>query len=100
MAEMRTDDATLQAEASNFERIASDLTKEIRTVESTGGELQSLWQGQASTAANAALGRFQTAGEKQIQELTEILTNIRQAAGQYSASDQEAQQSLSSKMNF
>jgi ESAT-6 family protein len=100
MAEMRTDAAALQAAAANFERIAADLTKEIRTVESTEGNLKSLWQGQASTAASAALARFQSAGEKQIQELNDILTNIRQAAGHYSKADEEAQQSLASKMQF
>lgn len=100
MAEMRTDAAALQAEASNFERIAGDLTKEIHSVESIGGELKSLWEGQASNAAGSALVRFHEAGQKQIQELNDILTNIRQAAGSYSKADDEAQQSLASKMQF
>jgi WXG100 family type VII secretion target len=100
MAEMKTDAATLSAEASNFDRISGELQRVIASVESTGGELASHWTGQAGTAAQQALGRFHEAGQAQIKTLTEISGNISQAGIQYSKADDEQASSLSSQMNF
>ncbi|GLE52676.1 WXG100 family type VII secretion target [Mycobacterium montefiorense] len=61
MAEMKTDAATLSAEASNFDRISGELQRVIQTVESTGGELAGHWRGQAGAAAQQALQRFHQA---------------------------------------
>src|ERR1700728_2895105 len=100
MAEMRTDAAALSAEASNFDRISSELQQVISTVESTGGELASHWRGQAGTAAQQALTRFHEAGQAQIKALSEISSNIHNAGIQYSKADDEQASSLSSQMNF
>lgn len=100
MAEMKTDAATLAAEAKNFDRIAGDLKNQIATVESTASALQGQWRGQAGAAAQAALARFHEAATKQIQELNEISTKIHAAGGQYSSADEEQHQSLASQMKF
>ena len=97
---MRTDSATLSAEASNFDRIANELQQVIRQVESTGGELAGQWRGQAGAAAQQALLRFHEAGQAQIKALGDISTNIGQAGKQYSSADDEQASSLSSQMNF
>lgn len=100
MAEMKTDAATLSAEASNFDRISGELQRVIQTVESTGGELAGHWRGQAGTAAQQALQRFHEAGQAQIKALSEISQNIHGAGIQYSSADDEQASSLSSQMNF
>ncbi|OBI59765.1 WXG100 family type VII secretion target [Mycobacterium sp. E796] len=100
MAEMRTDAATLSAEASNFDRISGELQQVIGTVESTGGELASHWRGQAGTAAQQALQRFHEAGQAQIKTLSEISNNIHSAGIEYSKADDEQASTLSSQMNF
>lgn len=100
MAEMRTDAATLAQEAGNFERISGDLKTQIDQVESTAASVQAQWQGAASAAFQAAVVRFQEAGNKQKAELDDITTNIRQAGIQYTKADEEQQQALSSQMGF
>lgn len=100
MADMKTDTAILMQEASNFERISADLKTQISQVESTAASLQSQWVGQAGSAAQAAVLRFQEAANKQKAELDEILTNIRQSSGQYLKSDEEQQHALSAQMGF
>jgi WXG100 family type VII secretion target len=100
MAEMKTDAATLRAEASNFDRIGGELQSVIGQVEQTGNELASHWKGQAGVAAQQALARFHEAGQAQIKTLSEISNNIQGAGIQYSAADEEQASSLSSQMNF
>jgi WXG100 family type VII secretion target len=100
MAEMRTDAAALSAEASNFDRISSELQQVISHVESTGGELAGHWRGQAGAAGQQALARFHEAGQAQLKALSEISNNIHNAGIQYSKADDEQASSLSSQMNF
>jgi WXG100 family type VII secretion target len=100
MAEMKTDAATLRAEAANFDRISNELQQVIRGVESTAGELAAQWRGQAGTSAQQALQRFHEAGQAQIKALTDISANIQTAGIQYSTSDEEQASSLTSQMNF
>jgi WXG100 family type VII secretion target len=100
MAEMRTDAATLSAEAANFDQISGELQRVIAGVEQTGGELSSHMVGQAGTAAQQALVRFHEAGQAQIKALNEISSNIHGAGIQYSKADDEQASSLSSQMNF
>lgn len=100
MAEMRTDAAALQAEAANFDRIASQLQQVMSQVESTGSELTSHMTGAAGTAAQAALARFHESAQAQTQLLNDIQTNINQAGVQYSKADEEAHSTLSSQMNI
>lgn len=97
---MRTDTATLSAEASNFDRISGELQQVIGQVESTGGELASHWRGQAGTAAQQALVRFHEAGQAQIKALGDISQSIHGAGIEYSKADDEQASSLSSQMNF
>lgn len=100
MAEMRTDAATLSAEAANFEAISADLQSEIRNVDAVGAELAGQWTGRAGTSAQDALVRFREAGQAQIKTLDDITKNIQTAGIQYQAADDEQADSLSSQMNF
>ncbi|MEI7915991.1 MAG: WXG100 family type VII secretion target [Mycobacteriaceae bacterium] len=100
MAEMRTDAATLSAEAASFDRIAGQLQQVMSQVESTGSELTSHMTGAAGTAAQQALARFHEKAQAQTQVLNDIVTNINQAGIQYSKADDEAQSSLGSQMNI
>ncbi|OBI21797.1 type VII secretion protein EsxB [Mycobacterium sp. E2462] len=100
MAEMRTDAATLSAEAANFDRISNELKQVIGQVESTGGELVGHWRGQSGAAAQQALTRFHEAGQAQIKALNDISQNIHGAGIEYSKADDEQASSLSSQMNF
>jgi len=97
---MKTDAATLRAEADNFDRVSNELQQVIRQVESTGGELAAQWRGQAGTAAQQALLRFHEAGQAQIKELGDISSNIQSAGIKYSASDDDQASSMSSQMNM
>lgn len=100
MAAMNTDTAVLAKEAANFERISGELQSVIAQVESTGSTLASQMQGQAGTAAQAALTRFHEAATKQVQELNDISQNIHQSGAQYSSTDDDQASSLSSAMNI
>jgi WXG100 family type VII secretion target len=103
MAEMKTDAAALSAEATNFDRIAGELQGVIKGVEHTGGELASHWTGQAGSAAQQALQRFQEAGDAQIKALTDIHEKISNAGVQYSRANEEqasALQSSAGNMGF
>jgi WXG100 family type VII secretion target len=100
MAMMQTDAAILAQEAGNFDRISGELKGVIAHVESVAGALQGHLQGQAGTAAQAALVRFQEAANQQIQELTDISNNIHSAGVQYTSSDEEGASSLASSMQI
>jgi WXG100 family type VII secretion target len=97
---MQTDAATLSAEAATFDRIAGELKAVIQGVDSTGAELAGVWQGQAGTAAQEALVRFQAAARAQESQLMDISSNISQAGIQYTSADDEQAGSLSSQMNL
>ncbi|CDO86019.1 type VII secretion protein EsxB [Mycobacterium triplex] len=96
MAEMKTDASTLSAEAGNFDRIGGELQGVIKGVEHTGGELASHWTGQAGSAAQSALQRFQEAGNAQIKALTDIHEKISQAGVQYQRANEEQASNLQS----
>ena len=100
MAEMRTDAATLQAEASNFDRISGELKQVMAQVEQAGGSLAAGLKGAAGTATQQALLRFHEKAGTQNNVLNDIISNIQQAGVQYSKADEEAQSSLSSQMNL
>jgi WXG100 family type VII secretion target len=96
---MKTDPATLRAEAANFDRIGTELTTVIKGVESTGGELaQQMVSEGAGTAAQDALQRFHEAGQAQIKALTDIHNNISHAGIQYQRSNEDAAASLKTQM--
>lgn len=100
---MKTDAASLGAEAANFDRISGELKTVITGVEHTGGELAGHWTGAAGSAAQAALTRFQEAGDAQIKALNDIHEKISQAGIQYSRTSEEqvsALQSQASNMGF
>lgn len=98
MAQMQTDAAVLAKEASNFERISGELKGVIAHVESVAGSLAPQFRGQAGSAAQAALMRFQEAANQQIQELNDISTNIHTAGAHYTSTDEEQSSSLSHAM--
>ncbi|SRX92891.1 10 kDa culture filtrate antigen EsxB (LHP) (CFP10) [Mycobacterium tuberculosis H37Rv] [Mycobacterium shimoidei] len=100
MAQMQTDAAVLAKEASNFERISGELKGVIAHVESVAGTLAGQFQGQAGTAAQTALMRFQEAANQQIMELNDISTNIHTAGAHYTSTDEEQSGNLSSAMHI
>lgn len=100
MPEMKTDAATLSAEAENFDRISNELRHVIHQVESAGAELAPQWRGQAGDAAQLALARFHDAGQIQVKELGDITGNIQTAGIQYTSADDEHASSMSSQMGF
>jgi WXG100 family type VII secretion target len=100
MAQMNTDAAVLAKEAANFERISGELKGVIAHVESTAGSLAGQWQGQAGTAAQAALVRFHEAAQQQIQQLNDISANIHTSGTQYTSTDEDQTSTLTSAMNI
>lgn len=100
MAQMNTDASVLSAEATNFDRIASELNSVIKSVESTGSELAGHWKGAAGSAAQQSLARFHEAGLNQTKVLSDIVSTIQQAGVQYTKAQDDAEQSLASQMNI
>ncbi|HEX2284954.1 MAG TPA: WXG100 family type VII secretion target [Mycobacterium sp.] len=100
MAQMNTDAAVLAKEAANFERISGELKGVISQVEATAGALAGQMVGQAGTAAQAALLRFQEAAARQVQELNDISANIHTSGVQYTTTDEDQAGTLSSAMNL
>lgn len=97
---MNTDAAVLAKEAANFERISGELKSVMSQVDATGGALAAQMQGQAGTAAQQALIRFQEAAAKQMQELNDISGNIHTSGTQYTSTDDDQAATLSSAMNL
>ena len=100
MAEMRTEAQVLSQEATNFDRIAQELSASRSRVMGTAGELQSTWTGQAGTAAQQAIVRFQEGHNELEQQLRGIVENIRNAGVQYESADTDQASTLSSQMNI
>lgn len=100
MAEMITEAAILTQQAAQFDQIASGLSQERNFVNSIGQSFQNTWEGQAASAALGALGRFDEAMQDQIRQLESIVDKLNRSGGNYTKTDDEANQLLSSKMNF
>lgn len=100
MPQMNTDTAVLAKEAANFERISGELQGVMANVEGTGGALAAQMQGQAGTAAQAALLRFHEAAQRQVQELTDITQNIQTSGMQYATTDDDQAANLASAMHL
>jgi WXG100 family type VII secretion target len=58
------------------------------------------WRGQAGQAAQAAFLRYQEAADRQIQELTDISTNIHSSGMQYTSTDEDQTAAVAQSMNF
>lgn len=97
---MNTDAAVLAKEAANFERISGELKSVIAQVDMTSGALQAQMVGQAGTAAQAAILRFNEAAERQVQELSDITANIQTAGMQYTTADDDEAANLASSMHI
>jgi WXG100 family type VII secretion target len=100
MAQMNTDAAVLAKEAANFERISGELKGVRAQVESTAGALAGQMVGQAGTAAQQALLRYQEAANQQEQTLMDISTNIHTSGMQYTSTDEDQAGSLAQSMNL
>lgn len=98
MAQMNTDAAVLAKEAANFERISGELKGVIAHVESIAGTLAAQMVGQAGTAAQAALARYNEAAARQIQELNDISANIHTTGVQYTSTDEDQASTLAGQM--
>ena len=100
MTQMNTDVAVLAKEAANFERISGELQAVIGHVEATAGGLQVAMQGEAGSAAQAALVRFREAAVQQVNALNDISANIHSAGMQYGATDDDQAAAVASAMQF
>jgi WXG100 family type VII secretion target len=98
-AGMETDAAVLAKEASNFERISGELQAVMTQVDATAGGLQAAWQGEAGTAGQAALLRYQEAAQTQRKLLDEISMNIHSSGVDYTATDTDQASVVQSAMN-
>ena len=81
--EIATDAAALQAAATEFDAVSSELKSSIGAVDSDAGELTSQLQGPAGASAQAAFARFQEAATKQINQLNDIGGDVARAGVQY-----------------
>ncbi|ORB62890.1 WXG100 family type VII secretion target [Mycolicibacterium tusciae] len=97
---MNTDVAVLAKEAANFERISGELTGIIGQVEATAGALATQMVGQAGTAAQQALIRFQEAAAQQTKQLDDISANIHTSGVDYTATDDDQASALNSALNI
>lgn len=97
---MNTDVAVLAKEAANFERISGELTGIIGQVEATAGALATQMVGQAGTAAQQALIRFQEAAAQQTKQLDDISANIHTSSADYTTTDDDQASALISSMNI
>jgi WXG100 family type VII secretion target len=97
---MNTDVAVLAKEAANFERISGELTAVIGQVEATAGALATQMVGQAGTAAQQALIRFQEAAAQQTKQLDDISANIHTSGVDYTTTDDDQASALMSSMNI
>jgi WXG100 family type VII secretion target len=97
---MNTDVAVLAKEAANFGRISGELSVVIAQVEATAGALASQMVGQAGTAAQQALIRFQEAAAQQTKQLDDIAANIHTGGVQYTTTDDDQAGAFASSMNI
>lgn len=96
---LTTETAAMQTEASNFDRIAGELTTVMNQVGMTAASLAAALQSEgAGTAAQAALTRFEEAARQQTQLLTEISQNVQHGGVQYDTADFDNSEALARQM--
>jgi WXG100 family type VII secretion target len=101
MAEaLHTDSAVLGSEASNFDRIASELQAVMGQVDGTAGGMMAALVGESGTATQAAFVRYQEAALVQKQALDEIAANIHTGGVHYSSTDSDQSAALGHTINI
>ena len=93
---MQTDSAVLQQQAEALSSIAAEFQGTVGQTDATAGELKTHMTGQAGTALQAALQRFDEAARKQIQLLNEIGETTKQSGLKYSSVAEQQASSISS----
>jgi ESAT-6 family protein len=97
---MRAETAALQTEATNFDRIAGELTTVLNQVGMTAAGLAATMVGPAGLAAQGALTRFEEASTQQTNLLTEISQNVQQGGVQYDTADFDLSENFANQMKL
>ncbi|MUL67335.1 type VII secretion protein EsxB [Mycobacterium sp. CBMA 234] len=100
MTSMHTDAAVLASEAGHFDRIAGELHGHQVAVDGIAAQLQASLKGDAGSAAQLALVRFNEAMAQQLKELSDISNNIQTAGTQYTSADGDAASNLANQMHI
>ncbi len=93
---MQTDSAILSQQAEALSSIAAEFQGTVGQTDSTAAELKTHMTGQAGTALQAALSRFDEAARKQIQLCNEIGDTVKQSGLKYSSVAEQQASSISS----
>jgi len=93
---MQTDSAVLQQQADALSSISAEFQGTVGQTDATAGELKTHMTGQAGTALQSALQRFDEAARKQIQLLDEIGTTVSQSGAKYTSVAEQQASSISS----
>jgi WXG100 family type VII secretion target len=100
MAGYTTDQATLDKAASNMLNTQDQLNSALTKMASELEPLRTAWKGDASTAFQNLIERFQGDAQKMNQALEQIANTMSQNASKYAAQEQEQQQAMSQITNM
>jgi WXG100 family type VII secretion target len=101
MAEqMFTDAATLKAKAAEFEDVAGQLTQQIQAVQNTAHAMKTHLQGDAGTAGQGALERFDQSANEQQKAITAIHEALKAAGLEYESAESQNASALQGQMNL
>jgi uncharacterized protein YukE len=84
---MHTNEAVLLSCASEYDRIAGELTARLRAIEGEADALVPTLVGQTGTAAQASAMRYHEAAQAEILELQQISADIHRSGISYGSSD-------------
>jgi len=99
MAGYTTDQASLDRAAGQMLNTQDQLNSALTKMASELDPLRTAWQGEASTAFQNLIERFQTDAQQMQQALEQIANNVSSNAKQYAQQEQEQQQSMNQIMN-
>ena len=97
MAVSRINTQEMRGVANEVEQLASDYSRQVQALYTTGSELDKMWDGDANSSFNAQLGQDQARFEalnKVIDQYTQVL---RDNAEQYDKSEADAVQTVTTK---
>ncbi len=84
---LHTDEAALGQAASDYDRIAGELTARLRAVQAEADGLVPHLQGQTGSAAQASAARYSEAANAEVVALQQIATDIHGSAVSYGNTD-------------
>ncbi|MCA4727335.1 WXG100 family type VII secretion target [Mycolicibacterium fortuitum] len=84
---LHTDEAALATAASDYDRIAGEITARLRAVQAEADGLVPNLRGQTGTAAQAAAARYSEAANAEVVALQQIATDIHGSGRAYGSTD-------------